>query len=308
MERMHVRGVRIISVLIPEMQVVSMIRCSVCAGSPTLPLSPSMDRSVIRDGSVLQERLLNDWWKRQSSCTRVKPLALDGRVRSTFVIGSAEVNLIKSKILEHCTLKNLPLPVHLSPYVLVCSFVWVNWVKTHRTLNRRGEDRLVPTAETIYFGFIAGGITRLDYPVSNTYFGNCVGFGRGEAICEEVFGPDGMVVAASAIAKAIKKLDNSLLEGAEGWIREWEVFSEEAASDLNLMVSGSPKVEFYETDFGWGNPKKIEQISIDRTTRAISLHQNRDVEGGMEIGLSLPRTTMETFTSLFIQALQGIRN
>ena len=41
------------------------------------------------------------------------------------------------------------------------------------------------------------------------------------------------------------------------------------------------------TDFGWGRPKRIEEISID-TTRAISLTESRDLEGGIEVGLALP--------------------
>ncbi|KAI5341706.1 PREDICTED: phenolic glucoside malonyltransferase [Prunus dulcis] len=65
---------------------------------------------------------------------------------------------------------------------------------------------------------------------------------------------------ARAIGNTIKKLDKEILGGAEKWISEWEVMF---GSELHVMVFGSPKVDLYETDFGWGRPKKIEDIGID---------------------------------------------
>ena len=54
---------------------------------------------------------------------------------------------------------------------------------------------------------------------------------------------------------------------------------------------GSPKVDLYKINFGWGKPKKIEEISIDRK-RGISLIESRDFEGGIEVGLALPKVRM----------------
>lgn len=85
---------------------------------------------------------------------------------------------------------NVPLPIHLSAYVLTCAFIWVCLIKTQeRTIEKCYGDR-----DPNYFGFIAGGITRLDLPVPATYFGNCVGFGRAMAMRNELMGEDGVVV------------------------------------------------------------------------------------------------------------------
>ncbi|XP_024042113.1 malonyl-CoA:anthocyanidin 5-O-glucoside-6''-O-malonyltransferase [Citrus clementina] len=95
------------------------------------------------------------------------------------------------------------------------------------------------------------------------------GFARCLATWDELLGEDGIVVAAN----------------------------------LHVMVAGSPKLEFYyETDFGWGKPKKIEEISIDKM-RAISFTESRDVKGGIEVGLALTKAKMDAFTMFFSESL-----
>ncbi|KAH7570677.1 hypothetical protein JRO89_XS05G0154600 [Xanthoceras sorbifolium] len=267
---------------------------------------PTFDRTVIVDRHGLEETFLNQWFLR--TCKEEKLVIgseseadLSDGARATVVVGSTHMDRIRKWILTQCARKNLAQPVHLSPYVLTCSFVWVCLVRTlsqfQGSQNRRflGED-------PIYFGFNAGGINRLDYPVPAPYFGNCIGFGRPAAVKEELLGEDGMVVAANAIGNTIKTLDKTLLGGAENWISDWEVFFG-SDSDINLMVSGSPKVDLYKTDFGRGRPVKIEEISIDKK-RGISLMESRDFVGGIEVGLTLPKIHMDAFISIFNEGLK----
>lgn len=143
----------------------------------------------------------------------------------------------------------------------------------------------------------------MGYPVPASYFGNCVGFGRAEAVAHELVGETGIVVAANALGSTVKRLDKDLFAEAERWISDWRAFSE---SELHVTVAGSPKVDLYDTDFGWGRPRKIEDISIDKS-RAISLHESRDVKGGIEVGISLPKPKMDAFTSLFTAGLKVMK-
>ncbi|CAK9170635.1 unnamed protein product [Ilex paraguariensis] len=252
-------------------------------------LSPCYDRSVIKDPNGFESILLREWWNPKNSEKEVTSTnAFDDMVRSTFVMGRTDMQKLKQWIMTRS--KNIPgsHPLLLSPYVLTCSLVWVCLIKTLWADNvSMGKD-----PEPHYFGFIAGGITRLDFPVPTNYFGNCVGFGRSMAMRSELLEENGIVFAAKAIGDTIKKLDRGILENAENWIREWKVFS---SSELHVMVVGSPKLEQYGLDFGWGKPRKIEEGSIDKT-RAISLCECRDMEGGIEIGLALPKAKMDAFT------------
>ncbi|XVF22972.1 hypothetical protein REPUB_Repub12eG0217100 [Reevesia pubescens] len=272
--------------------------------SSNYSIMPSYDRTVVIDKHGLEAIFLNEWRKKKSG----KQMVIMGtesraddefadKVRATFVMGLTDIEKINGWIIGECKNKNLSEPVHLSPYVVACAFVWVCLMKS-RTDSEDFDDQL---HYPCYFGFNAGGLSRLDFPVPATYFGNCVGFGRSEATRGDLMGENGIIFAAKAIGDTVKKLDKALLGEAERWISDWEVFWE---SNLHIMVVGSPKLDAYETDFGWGRPTKIEEISIDRWG-AISLTESRDEKGGIEVGLALPKPKMDAFTSLFAQALKS---
>ncbi|KAK4783479.1 hypothetical protein SAY86_007853 [Trapa natans] len=302
---------------------ISGLRGQYPADSTPMINPPVFDRSIIREVPALEQRFLHDWWKHsyrpvQSDTldsTAVRSDTLDSTaVRSTFVVGPAQMELVRSWITRHCEANNgLALPVHLSPYVLACALLWVVRLRTHFHLppttagKDESESNRAAAAAAVegpsYFGFIAGGITRIDYPVPAAYFGNCVGFGRAEAAARELLGEAGILHAARAIGGAIKRLDRSVLEGAEEWVAEWREMAE--SDGLHIVVVGSPKVDFYGTNFGWGRPRKVEEVSID-WTGAVSLHQSRDVAGAMEVGLSLPTAKMDTFRRLFKDCLVQI--
>lgn len=276
---------------------------SLCANSCFLfNSSPSFDRSVIKDEYGLEEIFLKELWKRKSSQEMVigteTHVDLSNMVRATFVVSSLDMEKIKKWIISKCKRKGQPLPIHLSPYVLTCSFTWVCLVKAQTQKDQL--ENYHSEEDPIHFGFIAGGLTRLDYRIPASYFGNCVGFGRSTASRRELKGEDGIIVAANVIGDMIKKLDREIFCGAERWILDWEVLF---GSEIHVMVSGSPKLNLYETDFGWGRPKKIEEISIDKS-RAISLTESRDVESGIEVGLALHESEMEVFSSFFVEGLK----
>ncbi|EEF49158.1 malonyl-coenzyme A:anthocyanin 3-O-glucoside-6''-O-malonyltransferase [Ricinus communis] len=273
---------------------------SSCANSSFLMNSlPCFDRSVIKDSLGLEEIFLKELWNRKSS----QELAIGteahvdllSMVRATFIVSLLDMERIKKWIIGNCKKRSRPLPIHLSPYVLTCSFLWVCLVKAQVQMDQEENEE-----DLNYFAFVAGGLTRIDYPVPATYFGNCVGFGRAKAIRSELLGEDGIIVAANVIGNMIRKLDKEIFSEAEKWISDWEVLF---GSEVHVMVSGSPKLKLYSVDFGWGSPKKIEDISIDKN-RAISLTESRDVKGGIEIGLALRKSQMEIFGSHFNEGLR----
>ncbi|KAL0405736.1 UNVERIFIED_CONTAM: Coumaroyl-CoA:anthocyanidin 3-O-glucoside-6''-O-coumaroyltransferase 2 [Sesamum latifolium] len=268
------------------------------------------DRAVIRDPGGLETTLLKEWWnwnkKNSQKMEGINEAKMEGIneangskhdfTRATFELHPHEMEKIKKWILTRSRMLFGSTQLLLSPYVLTCAFIWACWMKTHRFTCKDDCGEIVH-----YFGFIAGGITRLHYMVPNTYVGNCVGFGRSSATRKELMGENGVVYAAKAIGDTIKKLNGDMLGGAKNWISEWKVIHE---SELHVMVTGSPKLDVYGLDFGWGRPVKIEEVSID-TTGAISLCEGRQVVGAIEIGLALPRSKMDVFSTLFIKGMNS---
>ncbi|KAH7576845.1 hypothetical protein JRO89_XS01G0161400 [Xanthoceras sorbifolium] len=70
-----------------------------------------------------------------------------------------------------------------------------------------------------------------------------------------------------------------------------------------VSVAGSPKFRVYETDFGWGRPKKSEAVHIG-AYGAFSLHESREEEGGVQIGFVVERDKLDLFNAVFDQ--QGL--
>ncbi|KAI8558406.1 hypothetical protein RHMOL_Rhmol04G0089800 [Rhododendron molle] len=211
------------------------------------------DKTVIQDPNGLGPLLLNQWWSlgnSQPETDNYDGADLRDMVRATFVVGQSDMEKLKQRILTQSR-KIFGLgsgSMYLSPYVLTCAHIWVCLTKT-----RFSNVKTSLGKEPHYFGFIAGGITRLGYPVPNTYLGNCVSFGRSDVAGYELVGENGIVIAAKVIGETIEKLNGDVLGGAEDWISDWK---ELLGSELHVTVTGSPKVNLYGLDFGWGIPKK----------------------------------------------------
>ncbi|KAI3697400.1 hypothetical protein L6452_30388 [Arctium lappa] len=254
---------------------------------------PFFDRNIILDPNSHKKTFLKQWWHRRlMNSPKDYSHQEINIVQATFILSSSDMNMIKHHILAKCKTINEDPPLHLSPYVSACSFIWICLLKSEETHD--SSKGSTTTRSPLYLGFNAGGITRLGYEIPSTYFGNCIAFGRCRALGSQLLGEDGVVFAAKSIGKEIKRLDKDVLEGAERWICEWD--------ELNIRVLGSPKVDSYGLDFGWGKADKVEKLSSDhhgRVNHVISLTGSRDVEGGMEIGVVLSRAKMKAFTGLF---------
>ncbi|GMN19916.1 hypothetical protein TIFTF001_042943 [Ficus carica] len=156
--------------------------------------------------------------------------------------------------------------------------------------------------EKIRFAVSVDFRSRLEPPLPATYFGNCVGVDIKVVEREALLGKGGLLVALSAISETIKASEKGLLSGAENWVPS--VDRVKTFSRL-YSVASSPRFEVYGTDFGWGRPRKVDFISIDKTG-GISLSENQNGDGGVEIGLVLRKHHMEAFASLFAEGLESL--
>ncbi|PRQ30873.1 putative isoflavone-7-O-beta-glucoside 6''-O-malonyltransferase [Rosa chinensis] len=156
---------------------------------------------------------------------------------------------------------------------------------------------LKSSCEKVFIFLSADYRSRLDPPISANYFGNCTGGCAAVAETKGLLGEDGFVVALKAISEAIMGLKNEgvLLDGAESWVSK---LCTVRGSDRIFSTAGSPQFGIYETDFGWGRPKRTEVLTIDKTG-AISFSDSKNGGGGVEVGLVLEEHLMGVFASLF---------
>ncbi|CAL9752392.1 unnamed protein product [Musa acuminata subsp. burmannicoides] len=170
------------------------------------------------------------------------------------------------------------------------AYVWVCLVKARAY----GSDR------TAHFIFAADCRGRLR-PLPAAYFGNCIGACFVEAKAGDLLRENGVVSAAKAIGKVIEEFADDPLRGVETWPERIKSI----VPQQPLSVAGSPRFRVYDLDFGWGRPKKVVITSIMRSG-AMSMAESREEEGGVEIGLLLPKHEMDQFGTCFSDGLEQL--
>ncbi|CAH1436237.1 unnamed protein product [Lactuca virosa] len=214
------------------------------------------------------------------------------KVRVTFVLTKARINGLKNWLFTQ-----VPNLEYISSFSVACAYMWHCIAKSYVHIGeRKGEDDL----ERILFG--VNWRSRLNPPVPETYFGNCVGASFTAKIKTTVLaGDNGFLTAVELIRKTLSetlKKKNGVIEDAEMLIKS--LFT----PVRGFNVSGSPKIKFYDVDFGWGKPTKHETISIDYFSM-ISVNASKESDADIEIGVSLPAKQMDALLSIFSEELEG---
>ena len=260
-------------------------------------LTPSYDRTLIKDPAGLEGIYLNQWINHGGPNNRsLKVWELKTPpdvVRGTFELSRAKIQKLKQLITTMLAMKEKneqKQPLHLSTYTVTCAYTWACLAKAEGVRDAK-----------FLIGISVDARHRMEARIPETYFGNCIGARTPVAERNELLGEDGVVVAVNAICEAITSLDDGVLSGSENWLPL--VFA--IKTERVVGIAGSPRFELYNTDFGWGRPRKVEMISIDRSG-AICLSDSRDGGGGIEIGLVLKKQEMNVFASLFSRGLEAL--
>ncbi|KAL6536875.1 hypothetical protein OROHE_012459 [Orobanche hederae] len=252
-------------------------------------LLPYYDRTSVED----PEGLDKIYWNliKRSRAVESPPISFPlSKLRRTFVLTKDDVQKLKNSILKKRQGE------HITTFTVTCALVWACLVKA--------ETEEVEDDEPEYFGFAADCRGRLKPPLPVEYFGNCLAFVKAETKHGLLKGNEGFLFAAECIGKAIQKTvynEKGILDGAENWPLE---FGKLIGKRL-FGVAGSPRFDLYDVDYGWGKPKKFESASIDRDT-SMSLCKSRDIEGGLEIGLSRPQKNLDAFAAILSEQLGSV--
>ena len=243
-------------------------------------MPPLFDRGVVRDDAGLREAFLRD---HRALGTAGGHEHLDdwdlsrrpGVVLATFRFTEKQLRALGRRVESETSAR-------CSPYALACGAAWAGIV--HARGGGRGlEGAPAPDA---HFGFVTGCKPRASPPVPANYFGNCLGLCR--------------VQAKRGLAEV-----GSVFRGSRGWVR----WVQEYASARAVTVAGSPKLGVYAAaDFGgaWRKPRKVEIASVEGTGALALAESGRDGDGGIEVGLALPRVEMEAFRKFYVDLLASL--
>ncbi|KAI3780763.1 hypothetical protein L2E82_10753 [Cichorium intybus] len=216
-----------------------------------------------------------------------QPLSLSGptdKVRATVILTRSVLNQLKKLVLTE-----LPTLVYVSSFTVACGYIWSCIAES-----RKDELEL--------FGFTIDCRARLNPPIPAAYFGNCVTFTMAMEKASLLTGKEGFLTAARLLGENLHKT----LNDKDGIVKDFGSF-EDLFKDLKpttaMGVAGTPKLKFYDLDFGWGKPKKHETISIDYNG-SISVSACKEASEDLEIGVPLSATEMEAFVRIFNDGLE----
>ncbi|KAJ0733385.1 putative anthocyanin 6''-O-malonyltransferase [Helianthus annuus] len=205
------------------------------------------------------------------------------KVRATFILARTVINGLKKLVSTQ-----FPALPYVSSFTIACAYIWSCVAKLH-------------IDEPMLFHFVINCRSRLDPPIPAAYFGNCImpcfSLARSTILKEK----EGFVTAAKLIGENLHKT----LNDKNGVVKDYSPF-ENLFPDgwpTNVMgVAGTPKLKFYDLDFGFGKPIKHETISIDYNG-SISISACRESSEDLEIGVCLSATEMDVFVDNFNSGL-----
>ncbi|KAL1560721.1 malonyl-coenzyme:anthocyanin 5-O-glucoside-6'''-O-malonyltransferase-like [Salvia divinorum] len=211
------------------------------------------------------------------------------RVRASFILRQSDIKILKTRISSA-----KPRRVRISTFAVASAYVWTALAKCG---GGRDEE------EVFYYPEDGRGRRNalFDPPVPANYFGNCLGAGVVRLERRKLAAEDGFVSAAEAIDD---EMNTKIYDGDE-FLKNPEnrlpIVLSKFKDMRMLLASGSPKFEFTVADFGWGVARKVEFLSTDDRTYAMSLGNSGD---GLVVGMSMPKEMMEAFASIFEDGLR----
>nr|KYP49603.1 Anthocyanin 5-aromatic acyltransferase [Cajanus cajan] len=257
-------------------------------GSLAMPLH---NRDIIQDPKGLKPIFLQELWNSLPENIESKGIKRDvpsDMVRHTFVLSHVHVEKLKKWVSIKGKSHGLAIP-HITTFVVTCALIWVCKVKS--------EENKVNDDESYILAFMADCRNRPEFSIPLEYFGNCLVCGNVVVNRGKLVGGlgNGILEAAIAIGSKVRYLQRESFEGAETLMSN---FREYASLGKHMtIIAGSPKLEVYETDFGWGKPKRSDVVHVDNSG-SISLSDCRDKEGRIEVGIALQKTQMNKFTTI----------
>ncbi|KAK3184254.1 hypothetical protein Dsin_031540 [Dipteronia sinensis] len=261
---------------------------------------PYCSKDIIEDSNVIASNILKGIQSIGDSGLSGDVPDDDVHVLITFVLKRDEIEKLKHSVKTTQSKNELDQQIHISSFAVTCAFTWVNLMKLHEQINGSPDD---DDDDVVYhFLFPVDCRERVLSEIPATYFGNCLTSILVPVKRSELMGESGIVFAAKAIGRKINEAGK--LGAMKGLYLENAIPSIMELSKRSpvVTVASSPKFQVYNTDFGWGRPKKFDLVHIG-AYRCFSLAESRDDDGGLDIGIVVERDKMDIFSAIFQQQL-----
>ncbi|KAL3618083.1 hypothetical protein CASFOL_038404 [Castilleja foliolosa] len=220
-------------------------------------------------------------------------------LKATFILSEPGIQKLKNlAIAENSKKREI---VHVSSFVVACAHLWTCLAKSAATAGEEVDDD-----EPEYFMFTVNCRGRLNPPLPDNYFGNCIAMVMTELTHGKLRGEEGFLAAAEAISGTIEKTvgnGRGTIDGSPKlYLNVYDRLGEMVGKRI-LTVVGSSGFDFYGIEFGWGRPIKFEASHGDNEMQIAWFSNSREYRGGVEVGVSMPKVKMDAFAASFKQGL-----
>jgi hypothetical protein len=183
-------------------------------------------------------------------------------------------------------------------YVAIASLPWTSIARAKSLDNAADEEE--------YFLFPADCRRRLQPPLEPGFFGNCikVRYARattGDLVCRDGGNDDdGLARAAAAFWRAIREHveEEDPLGDADRWVE----INRGVPQERVAKHWSNDRFMAYEVDFGWGQPSRVEVVSVFSQEMA-TLIGARD--GAVQVSVALDRECMDGFEATFLSQVSA---
>ncbi|KAJ3678691.1 hypothetical protein LUZ60_002494 [Juncus effusus] len=197
-------------------------------------------------------------------------------IRKRFVLNEVSIQSLKRQVVEK-TSTSIPLP---STFQVVIAYLWTCVAKT---------KGLSCNNELTHLCFVSDCRSILNLPVPSAYTGNCLHGTYVDLMGSILASTDGLVQATIATARAVRRAKSEPLKGIEG-----------VPEGLKVFVSGI--LRYYDADFGWGRPERVETIMENNGEAQAIIYAGKE-KGTVQVSLVLPKCDMEKFSDVFMKGL-----
>ncbi|CAM0912734.1 unnamed protein product [Alopecurus aequalis] len=221
--------------------------------------------------------------------------------RRTYLLTAGQIQSLKRRILESQAAVNKnddsEPPEPPTTYLAIASLLWTS-------IARAKSVEHANAADDAYFLFPADCRRRLRPPLDPGFFGNCIKVCYARAtVGDLVHGRnenDALAGAAAAVRRAIREHVEE--EDPLGDLDRWAETNRTAPRERLAKQGSSHRFMAYEVDFGWGQPRRVELVSVF-TEQMATLVGARD--GAVQVSMALGREHMDAFEASFLSQVSA---
>jgi len=139
--------------------------------------------------------------------------------------------------------------------------------------------------------------SRMELPLAEEYFGNCIHVLRAETTTGELL-ENGLGWAAWKLHVAVTNLNEAVVEFLEGWLKSPLIFQMGRFDDpCSVLTASSPRFNMYGSEFGMGKAVAVRSGCANKFDGKLTSYAGREGGGSIDLEVCLLPHTMSALES-----------